>query len=94
MKRLLKNVLDNLDKDNIADPQSRCEYFKYEMRKFSIHFSQDIARNEKIERTYLENKLKTLETRPNFADNPEYTETNEKLSKIYQKNTNGIRTRI
>ena len=34
---------------------------------------------------YLENKLKTLETRPDFIDNPEYTETNEKLDKIYQE---------
>ena len=39
----------------------------------------------KTERTYLENKLKTLETRQNFVDNPEYTETYEKLDKIYQE---------
>ena len=45
------------------------------------------------ERTYLENKLKTLETSTNFADNPEYTETNEKLDKIYLEKTNGIRIR-
>ena len=32
---------------------------------------------------YLENELKTLETRPDFIDNLEYTETNEKLDKIY-----------
>ena len=31
------------------------------------------------------NKSKALETRPNFVDNPEYIETNEKLDKIYQK---------
>ena len=31
------------------------------------------------------NKPKTLETGPNFVDNPEYIETNEKLDKIYQK---------
>ena len=93
MKTLLKNVLDNLDKDNIADPQSWWEYLKYEMRKFSIHFSKDIAWNQKTERTYLENKLKTLETRSNFVDNPEYAETNEKLGKIYQEKTNGIRIR-
>ena len=35
-----------------------------------IHFSKDIARNMKIEQTYLENKLKTLETSTNFVDNP------------------------
>ena len=85
MKTLFKSVLDNLDQDNIEDPQFHWEYLKYEIRKFSIHFSKDIARNKKTERTYLENKLKTLETSPNFVDNPEYTKTNEKLDKIYQE---------
>ena len=42
---------------------------------------------------YLENKLKTLETRSNFADKPEYTETNQKFDKIYLGKTNGIRIR-
>ena len=86
MKTLIKNVLDNLDQDSIADPQFCREYLKYEI-KFSIHFSKDIARNNKIERTYLENTLKTLESRPNFVNSPEYTETNEKLDKIYQENS-------
>ena len=93
MKTLIKNVLDNLDRDSIVDPQFRWEYLKYEIRKFSIHFSKDIAWNKKIERTYLENKLKTLESRPNFVNSPEYTETNEKLDKIYQEKANGIRIR-
>ena len=93
MKTLIKNVVDNLDQDNIEDPQFRWEYLKYEIRKFSIHFSKDIVRNKKTERTYLENKLKTLETSPNFVDNPEYTETNGKLDKTYQEKTNGIRIR-
>ena len=42
---------------------------------------------------HLENKLKTLENRPDFIDSPEYTETNEKLDKIYQEKINGIRIR-
>ena len=93
MKKLIKNVLNNLDQDNIEDPQFGWEYLKYGIRKFSVHFSKDIARNMKTERTYLENNLKTLETSTNFVDNPEYTETNEKLDKIYQEKTNGIRIR-
>ena len=93
MKTLIKNVLDNSDQDNIGDPQYRWEHRKYEIRKFSIHYSKDIARNKGTERTYLENKLKTLETSSNFVDHPEYTETNEKLIKIYQEKTNGIRIR-
>ena len=93
MKTLIKNVLNNLDQDNLEDPQFRWEYLKYEIRKFSIHFPKDIAQNKKTERKYLENKLKTLNTRPYFLENPEYTETNEKLDKIYQEKINGIRIR-
>ena len=85
MKTLIKHVLDNLDQDNIVDPQFRWEYLKYEIRKFSIHFSKGIARNKNTDRTYLENKLKTLENSPSFVNNPEYIETNEKLDKIYQE---------
>ena len=50
-------------------------------------------RNIKTERTYLENKLKTLETSATFFDNPKYTKTNENLNKIYQEKANGIRIR-
>ena len=60
MKTLSKNVLDNLDKYDIVDPQFRWEYLKYEIRKFPIHFSNNTARNKKIERTHLENRLKLL----------------------------------
>ena len=54
MKNFTKNVLDNLDQDNIVDPQFRWEYLKYEIRNSPIHFSRDIAQNKKTERTYLE----------------------------------------
>ena len=56
MKMLIKNVLNSLDQNSVVDPQLRCEYLKYEIRKFSIYFSKDIARNKKTERIYLENK--------------------------------------
>ena len=49
---------------------------------------------KKIERMYLENKLKAVGTSPNFLDNSEYIKTNKKLDKIYQEKTNGIRIRI
>ena len=93
IKTLIKHVLNILDQDNIVDPQFRWQYLKYKIRKFSIHFSKGIARNKKIERTSLENKLKTPENSPNFVNNPEYIETYEKLDKIYQEKTNGIRIR-
>ena len=86
---LIKHVLDNLDQDNIVDPQFRWECLEYEIRKFSIHFSKGIARNKKTEITYLENILNILANN-SFVNNPEYTETNENIDKIYQEKTNGI----
>ena len=91
MKILIKNVLDNLDQHNIEGSQLSWEYLEYEIRKFSIHFSKNVR--NKTERTDLENELKTLESSTNFVDTPEYTETNEKLDKIYQEKANGIRIR-
>ena len=85
MKTLIKNVLNNLDQDNIVGPQFRWEYLKYEIRKSSIHFSKDIVQNKKTERMYLEIKLKTLKTRPDFIDNPEYTETMKSLIRSTKK---------
>ena len=52
MEKLIKNILDNLDQDNIVDPQFCWEYLRYEIRKFSIYFSKGIARNKKTEKMY------------------------------------------
>ena len=93
-KTLIMHLLDNLGQDNIVDPQFRWKYLKYEIRKFPIYFSKGIAQNKKTKRRkYLEIKIKALENSPSFVNNPEYIETNEKLDKIYQEKTNGIRIR-
>ena len=77
----------------LYDKGLRHERVKHEIRTFSIHFPKDIARNMKTERSYWENKLKTTETSNYSVDNPEHTEANETLVKIYQEKTNGIRIR-
>ena len=71
MKTLIKSVLNNLEQNNTEDPQCCSEYLQYEIRKLSIHFLSNIARNMKTERTHLENKLRTLEISTSFGDNPE-----------------------
>ena len=50
----LKNV-------NITDEPCVWEFSQYEIRKFSISFSKEIARSTKTRSTILETKLKTLE---------------------------------
>ena len=93
MKKLINNVLDNLDQDKYSRSTISLGIPWYEIRKFSTHFSKGKTRNKKTERTCLENKLKTLENSPSFVDNPEYIETNERLDKIYQGKTTCIRIR-
>ena len=50
MKKKIKSVLNDLNQNNIENPQFCWEYLKYEIRKFSIHFSKNLARNLKKER--------------------------------------------
>ena len=60
---------------------------------FPFIFQKILPEIRKLKERTWKIKLKTLETRSNFVDNPEYAETNEKLGKIYQEKTNGIRIR-
>ena len=48
------------------------EYLKYEIRKTSKNFSKEAARSKKIESSALETKLKILESKIHYSDNPEY----------------------
>ena len=45
-------------KENITDEQIIWEYIKYEIRKSSISFSKQFAKNKRIKTFVLEKKLK------------------------------------
>ena len=74
MKIYIKDILENMDKENIIDEQLRWEFLKYEIRKFSIIFSKNLAKIKKIETSSLESKHKLLETTEKFDSNSEYIE--------------------
>ena len=93
MKIYIKDILENMDKENIIDEQLRWEFLKYEIRKFSIIFSKNLAKIKKIETSSLESKLKLLETTEKFDSNSEYIECKNKLEQIYSEKANGIRIR-
>ena len=93
MKIYIKDILENMDKENIVDEQLRWEFLKYEIRKFSIIFSKNLAKIKKIETSSLESKLKLLETTEKFDSNSEYIECKNKLEQIYTEKANGIRIR-
>ena len=54
VKAHIANTQKNLYKENIRDDQARWEYSKYEIRKFSIKFSQLLSKNTKTETLLLE----------------------------------------
>ena len=48
MKTHISNTQKRLNKENVRDDQTRWEYLKYEIRKFSIKFSK-LSKNTKTQ---------------------------------------------
>ena len=93
MKAHIKQNLENMNNEQISDNQCRWELLKYEIRKFSIAFSKNLAKNTKAELFTLEKKLKLIESSANHQINPEYLECKNRLENIYEEKANGIRIR-
>ena len=67
---------------------------KYEIRKFSISFSKNLAKTERIIQTNLENRIKTLEQNlKNEEDFYAYNLCKLKLQNIYDKKAEGAKIR-
>ena len=66
------------------------EYIKYEIRKLSISFSKQYAKDKRTRTLILEKKL---EVNPNFHLDDHYLECKNNLEQIYQVKANGIKTR-
>ena len=59
------------------------EYIKHEIKKFSISFSKQYAKNKRTEIFVLEKKLKQLEANANFNFDDHYFECKNNLEQIY-----------
>ena len=72
--------------------QLKWELLKYEMRRFTIFYCKQRTRKDKLERKYLENKLKNLE---NVLDNDgnfeSYHTVKHNIEEIYEKKAEGAR---
>ena len=67
---------------------------KYEIRKFSISFSRNFAKTERIIQTNLENRIKTLEQNlKNEEDFYAYNLCKLELENIYDKKAEGAKIR-
>ena len=84
MKKHIISTLEKLKNEKNTDEQSVWAHLKYEIRKFSKIFSKEAARSKKIESSALERKLKILESKIRYRDDPEYVHCKEQLDKLYQ----------
>ena len=84
-----------LENDDLRDGQVRWEYIKYEIQKFTIHFSKNLAKEVRNEAQSLEEKVKHFESNvTNYHNDLLYIEYKESLNIIYsKKKVNGILVR-
>ena len=61
LKTHIEIVKSNLQENSSFSDNSKCEFLKYKVRKFSIPFSKNLTKTEWIIQTNLENRIKTLE---------------------------------
>ena len=66
---------------------------KYNIRKYTIKFSKELAKNTNKTIDDLETKLKHYEKHENYVDNIDYKVCKLQLDEIYEKKAKGIRIR-
>ena len=93
MKKFILDTLNELFNENILDDQVIWEYLKYNIRKYTIKFSKELAKNTNKTIDDLETKLKHYEKHENYVDNIDYKVCKLQLDEIYEKKAKGIRIR-
>ena len=87
LKTQIEIVKSNLQENSSFSGHSKWEFLKYEIRKFSISFSKNLAKTERIIQTNLENRIKILEQNlKNEEDFNAYNLCKLELENIYDKN--------
>ena len=88
LKTHVKIAKSSLQENSSFSDHSKWEYLKYEIRKFSISFSKNLAKKERIVQTNLENRIKTVEQNlKNEEDFYAYNLCKLELKNIYDKKT-------
>ena len=93
MKKFILDTSNELFNENILDDQVIWEYLKYNIRKYTIKFSKELAKSTNKITTDLETKLKHFEKHENYLDNIDYQVCKQQLDEIYEKKAKGIKIR-
>ena len=86
--QIKKFILDNLNElfnENILDDQVNWEYLKYNIRKYTIKFSKELAKITNKTIDDLETKLKHYGKHENYVDNIDYKVCKQQLDKSTTK---------
>ena len=86
-------MTSNLQENSYFSDHSKWEFLKYEILKFSISFSKNFAKKERIIQTNLENRTKTLEQILKNEDFNAYNLCKLELENIYDKKAEGAKLR-
>ena len=78
----------------LSNRQLKWEHLKYEVRKFTINYTKQIAKEKRQRRIKLENQLKIPKKNLDELDNlSKYNNIKNELDAIYDNITEGIRIR-
>ena len=86
----IKSYKNNLNENNITSPQLRWELLKYEIRKFSIHFSKNLAKTRKKYYADIEKEICRIENQNGWEENSQLVDNHDKLLKELEIRSNYI----
>ena len=93
MKNHLKVIYNRMSAEQITDEQLCWGYMKHEISTFSIRFSKEKAKKNRVKTVTLENKLKEIERKLDCIFDPNYLDYKNKVEQIYEENANGVKIR-
>ena len=86
-------IRDFLNEHASMDEQAKLELLKYEIKKFTITFSKNKAKQKRLNRETLEKTLETMIATNVDPESENFKKTHDDLEKIYDEIAEGIRIR-
>lgn len=81
---------NELNGNNITSPQLRWELLKYEIRKFSIYFSKQLARKQRSYYTDIETEITQIEKQNRWEEDTALVNKHDRLLKELEEQSNYI----
>ena len=94
LKKSISDTLNEFFNENTLVDQAKWEHLKYNITKYTINFSKQLAKNRNKKIADLETKLKHFEKHhENYVDKIDYKVCQQQLDVIYEEKAEGIKTR-